>query len=331
MVIFAGANEADKEKEKKKYLLVRRDKLRGICNHLKNHVEAYKNIENPNDSTLLERQPVCGYVEDVITEEDADSHLLHETIVASDRANNGGIDLETHEQIVSGIFSLDERNAGEAYDRPVTLPELEHASVDVSRPATSIPSSDHPVLLSSPVAASVPPARIRVTTATSSKIISSKDKDFYYSAYPDLFPWGLASPNDQRATPCSRDEVLRHLLRKKDERQFSKHQIFSLDCFDYFARAKAMKSLFIRLNSNSTITDAAVNISNEDMQQLLKHNAECAKSLKIGKDPPPLPTTLGNANQVMKCLESVAHFTFGTQQERRVMTDIVSGYLHVSL
>jgi hypothetical protein len=276
---------------------------------------------------MLENQPVSAYAEEVITEKDADSHLLHETIEASDRANNGGIDFETHEQIVSGIFLLDERNAGEAYDRPVTLPASKHASVDVL-PTPPIPSS----VLSSPVAASVPPpARIRVTTATSSKIISRKDKDFYYSAYPDLFPWGRASPNDKRDNPCSRDEALRHLLRKKDERQFSKHPIFALEAFDSIAREKAMKSLFIRLNSSSAITDAAVNISNEDMQELLKHNAECAKSLKIGKDPPALPKPLNNANQVMKCLESVAHFTFGTKQERRVMTDIVNGYIHVSL
>jgi hypothetical protein len=331
MVIFAGARPADIAKEKDKYVLVRRDVLRDLSDHLTNHSEVYAKFRGKLNESLLTALTDSSYNEDVIVEVDADSPLLHETVRVSDRANNGSIQVETHEDIVSGLIMLDDREHGTEHDRPVTLPAPAHVPEGVLSP--QIPSvNDSLTPLSQPPPANSapePPGLIRVTTKTTT-IMSHKDIGYYPSSQPHLFPYGIGCPNGHRETKCSWSEALCHLLRKKDERQFAYDNIFCFDAFDSLARKMAMISLFIRLKSNPSISTAAVSVSEEDMQRLIKHNIEKAKCQKIGKDFPALPPELTKANQVMKCLESAAHYTYGTKEERQVMTDIVSGYIHVS-
>jgi hypothetical protein len=341
MVIFAGARTVDIEKEKNKYVLVRRSMLRALTAFFLKNSPVYTRFKDKANDTLIDALPECSNPNDNIIEVAADSHLLQESIGNSDRANNGGIEFETHLELASGLFMLEDRTPGEGHDRPVTLPGAVHPPVVELPPHnptvddSMIPSStvDDPMIPSSPLPTADPvPAttgRLRITTGIST-IMSHKDKAYYPSSQPHLFPYGIGCPNALRDTPCSRFEAIRHTLRKQDERQFAKDVIYCLDCFSCTAKDLATVSLFIRLKSNPANNEAALHVNADQLKRLVAHNLERSRCAKIGKDVRPLPPELASANRVMRCLESAAHYTYGTKEERLVMTDIVSGYINVS-
>jgi hypothetical protein len=205
MVVFSGANSKDKEVAKDKFLLIRNAEISAGIKFLLENNTAYSDLSV--DVEGLARIDASGHLNDLITDQGDEGDLIHSAAQDGDRVDNSN-----HIHSVSGMFSLNNNNVAPNTD--VTLETVQ--LIERSQSET---------------------ARENVRVINSNQGLNDHDPEFFGSAFPELFPYGIGSPNHERPVSVSFELGLRHLLKLRD-RRFAQHHCFPLLAFDMMARRK---------------------------------------------------------------------------------------------
>jgi hypothetical protein len=294
MVVFSGATPSDKQIASQKYLKIRNKEIKEAINFLLANHTAYRGLTENAD--LLELIPADGILEELITDEGEDSTLIDSAFRDADR-----IDTAQRIHSSSGMFSLNQNNIAAA------------TSVSID---TLMSSSDHQHF-------------VRVTN--SNQALNDWDRDYFGAAFPDLFPYGIGTPNSLRPTKVSLQQGLKHLLLLRD-RRFAQHQYFTLVSFDMIAKKQGFKMLSLRMKKMPEVAVNAINVSVEQLCSLVQHQHDKSKALRLGRTVPNLPENLSSGPvQMLKAVEHCARYTFGTKEERMQMTRKVNAYIQVTI
>jgi hypothetical protein len=165
-----------------------------------------------------------------------------------------------------------------------------------------------------------------VRVINSNQGMNDHDPDFFGSAFPELFPYGVGSPNQHRPLPVSFELGLKHLLKLRD-RRFAQHSCFPLIAFDMIARRKGNVMLSLRLKKIPEMAPNSVTVTKEELVGLLKYNHEKMRALKAGRTVPELPPSLASGPvNMLKAVEHCARHSYGTNEERVAMGHKVDAY-----
>jgi hypothetical protein len=146
-----------------------------------------------------------------------------------------------------------------------------------------------------------------------------------------LFPYNEGHPNAQRTVPLSAAQYMRRILNCYDRRH-SQDAAFILFMFDLLNRRRVMQSLSVTIHRNPEIARThAVEVSQENMQSLLRLNAEKLRTNKLGLQAPKVPSDLYSENLVMKSLTSATRRARGGFEERKEMAQIVTAAVNVRI
>jgi hypothetical protein len=295
MVVFSGAKPIDKINSKEKFLLVRYQQIKDAVDFLLTNNVAYAGM-TINEEELNNRVRL-GYLEDLITDKEDDTDLIQSAFEDGDRVDNG-----QHIHSVSGMFSLDANNV---------QPQCQ-------------------VSVATIVNANKPNSRTQVRVINSNQVLNDHDENFFSAAFPDLFPYGIGSPNNRRPTKVSFEQGLKHLLSLRD-RRFAQHHCFTLVAFDLLARRKSSLMLSLRLKSHPDTAPKSINVTQEQMLGLVQYQSELRKARRCGSSIPSLPNHLKDGPvQMLKAIEHCSRYSYGTQEERQQMGRKVIAYVQVS-
>ena len=302
---FSGAQEADKVKAKRKFLLVRAAKTRDFASFLMSNSTAYTGVSR-NDVLVdqLAQESYDGIqgssvLEELIDDAGDDAVLITAAAQETDRANNGGIRRETETiESVSGYVTLS------AHQNSLTV----HTT-----PAPQ--STMHPDLR-------------HYSVVHSNTILRDNSPEFYGAAFPHLFPFNQGTPTSRRPVHVSVHEGLRHLICLWT-RKFSQDSLFVLVAFDIIARAKACASLAVRIQSQPRTLVDVVDISQADFKELAAHEIAVLRAGRRGGPPPELPEHLQATNRVLRGIKHAMGQTFATAEEHKIMKTIVDSYWNV--
>ena len=297
MVIFSAATLDDKELAKKKYVLVRKQKTHDFLLHLIAYNSSYKPLGEPN-SEFIDSMDDARILDELVEDDGDDGQLIKAAEYDTDRVHNGSSGLSNNIVLSSGMFHICHDGVAD----PVTIDDLainENGNLQ----------------------------KLRVIN--SNNYLSESDPSYYSSAFPHLFPYGIGTPNCYRDVRVSVEESLRHLITLND-RKFAQDDVFVLAGFDRIARRKATNRLYIKLKSEPSVISAAVDVSKEQMGALLQHNKVVKQAIRTGRAIPNVPNDLVYADRVFKSIQSVAGWTYGTNEERKKMSRIVIAYRQVN-
>jgi hypothetical protein len=246
---------------------------------------------------MLAAIPSRQHLEELISDQGDDGVIIRSVNQDADRVDNGD-----HIHSVSGMFSLNDNNISPNTD--VSLETIEDADSPAIREHLRVINSNQP--------------------------LNDHDVEFFGSAFPELFCYGVGSPNQLRPTNVSFELGLRHLLKLRD-RRFAQHHCFPLVAFDMIARRKGNTMLSLRLKHIPEMVPQSLTVTKEQLVNLLRYNREKTRALKSGRQIPPLPSSLetGPVN-MLKAVEHCARHSYGTNEERVAMGHKVEAYCLVS-
>jgi hypothetical protein len=296
MVVFSGAKPADKINSREKFLLVRYKQVHDAIKFILANNTAYAGLTINEEE--LNQIPQQTYLEDLITDKGDESDLMQSALEDGDRVDNG-----QHVHSTIGMFSLDSNNVQGECNVSV------QAIVNANSKTTGQP-------------------HLRVTN--SNVVLNDHDTEYFGAAFPDLFPYGIGSPNQPRPTKVSFEQGLKHLLCLRD-RRFAQHHCFTLVAFDMMAKRKGSLMLSLRLRNNPDAALKSINVTQEQMLSLVQHQSDVRKARMCGRSVPPMPSSLNNGPvQMLKAIEHCSRYSYGTQEERLNMGRKVIAYVQVS-
>ena len=299
MVVFSGANPKDQDLAKTKFVLVRHKKCEDFVTHQLNKNVAYKTTVK-NEELLNELNTKDENVlEDFVEDEGIEGNLINMAFDDTDRVSDGILGCSTSVELSSGLFHFSKADV----KIPTTVEEVKCNSKSVLKHLRVVNSNYH---------------------------IEETDPHYYGSAFPHLFSYGIGTPNCERPVQVSLEEGIKHLLLLSD-RKFGKDDVFVLASLDRLARTKSIGRMYIKLKSNASCAADAVEATKDEMIALLHHNKIAKKALRSGRMCPQIPNNLMSASRVLRSVESVASYSYGTEEERLKMKGIVHGDTQVSL
>jgi hypothetical protein len=211
MVVFSGASDSDKQQAKDKYLKIRRQQMDAAIGVLLQSSAAYKGLQR--NAGLIAAMHSELILEDLISDEGLQGTIITDALNDVERVEHG-----QNAETTSGMFNL--------------MGNVNHNNI--------CNVNIQPI---SPAGYSSNQCRV----VNSNQIMNENDEYFYSSAFPDLFPYGIGTPNDQRRVKVSVEAGLRHLLKVRD-RRFAQHPYFTLVAFDIIARRQGKNRLNLKLN-----------------------------------------------------------------------------------
>jgi hypothetical protein len=291
MVVFSGATEADKQQAKDRYLKVRRECIQAAIDFLLKKSAAYQGLRK-NIQAIADMTDDT-ILNDLVSDEGIDGNIINDALNDAERVEHAN-----NAETTSGLFNL-------------LPPEIRNMSVQ------NIASTGH----------SANSCRV----IHSNQILNENDQFFYSSAFPELFPYGIGTPNDDRRVKVSVEAGLGHLLRIHD-RRFAQHPYFTLVAFDIIAKRQGKNRLVLNLKYSPSIALNSISVTSEQMHNVIKHQHENRKSIRSGRGPIPLPEAFSEgALKMLKSVENCGSHTFGTKEERMQMGKKINAYCQVRI
>jgi len=263
-VFFSNASDIDYAK--KTFARVRKNRVNELTTFLTNHNSAY--VDARRCQSKIESME-DDYIHPDMCVKDDEGNLIKEVINDTSRVNtvNDSSDDTSVVETSGGLF-------------------------DLRSPAS--PDED--------AGKEVDPIR-RFQVLHSNTYLGSRDSKYYGGAFPDLFCFGIGTPNSPRRVPVSLELALRHLLLLSG-RRFAQSAIFSLVAFDELARCRAHSNLAVKLRANPKAANEMVSLSTGALTELLLHNEKLEQVT-------PNNSTYGhdiwNTSQSKRCKEHERH------------------------
>jgi hypothetical protein len=153
----------------------------------------------------------------------------------------------------------------------------------------------------------------------SSNLMKHHSREYELAAFAHLHPNGLGTVYDaDRKVRVSPAEAKRHLL-SLSNRAFATDPLWTLVNYDNSNKDKAQGLMSVRLNRDKGLASAGCQVSPQELQALVQHQADTRRAALSGARIPAAPPLLTNAMRVMSNIKLVQGTLHGSEQEREEM------------